>query len=225
VYGKRFDVRKLVPYAQLGLTHKSDAKKNDEKPEAQSTPLRGVEHAKESSDIGWVSDDELLDKLIKYVHIKGGGTITKDDTIWELCERFNRSRDYLVELALEEETKAINGQTFKSLNSSLQEDNGEPESKSQSSLLRTEPRFGKAGEDRPVETRMGTRSGKLRDQISYLVNSPRVNSAYMSSSQRPRFLKEHMSTRDKISGFILRHTIVYNFTNITLNMKITSFTR
>ena len=83
--------------------------------EAQSIPIRGVEQAKESSGMGWVSDDELLDKLIKYVHIKGGGTITKDDTIWELCERFNRSRDYLVDLALEEETKAINGQTFKSI--------------------------------------------------------------------------------------------------------------
>jgi hypothetical protein len=126
---------------------------------AQSVPLRGVEHAKESSDTVWMSDDELLDKLNKYVHIKGGGTITKDDTIWELCERFNRSRDYLIELALEEETKAINGQTFKSLNSSLQEDNGEPELELQTS----EPRFGKAGEDRPVETRMGTRSGKMRD--------------------------------------------------------------
>jgi hypothetical protein len=31
VYGKKFDVRHLVPYAQLGLAHKSDTKMNDTK--------------------------------------------------------------------------------------------------------------------------------------------------------------------------------------------------
>jgi hypothetical protein len=253
VYGKQFDVRHLVPFAQLGLAHKSDTKMNDTKrnlaspseasakaevvvvtgyqtnlsktlrlqtmrgagatihsrdvvlvrdnrdpreinskmfednldntkvwaedsSEAQSIPLRGAEPAQGSSNTVWISDDELLDKLNKYVHIKGGGTITKEDTFWELCERFNRSRDYLVELALKEEANAINGQTYKSLNSSLQEDDGEPESTPQSPLSHTEPRFGKAGEDRPIETRMGTRSGKLRDKVSHVVTSPRVNS-------------------------------------------------
>jgi hypothetical protein len=131
--------------------------------EAQSVQLRGVEPDQGSSDTAWMSDDERLDKLNKYVNIKGGGTITKDDTIWELCERFNRSRDYLVELALEEETKAINRQTFKSLNLSLQEDNGEPDSELQPS----EPRFGKAGGGRPIETRRGTRSGTMRDKTTH----------------------------------------------------------
>ena len=269
VYGKRFDVRHLVPFAQLGFAHKSDkkmkdSKRNDASPsealakaeavvvtgyptylsktyrvqtlrgagatmnsrdvvmvcdthtrdlrginskmfednldktkvwatdssEEQSIPIRGIEQSKESSGVGWMSDDDLIDKLIKYVHIKGGDTISKSDTIWELCERFNRSRKYLVDLALEEEAKAINGQTFKSLNSSLQEDNGEPESTD------TEPRFGRAGEDRPIEARMGTRSGKSRDQIS-LVESTPVTSAHVSSEQCPRLLHEHTRSKDK----------------------------
>ena len=150
--------------------------------EEQSIPIRGVEQAKESSGVGWVSDDVLIDKLIKYVHVKGGDTISKSDTIWELCERFNRSRKYLVDLALEEEAKAINGQTFKSLNSSLQEDNGEPELE----VPPSEPRFGKAGEDRPVESRMGTRSGKLRDKTTHLSKERPIQHVCTSPSTKDR---------------------------------------
>jgi hypothetical protein len=105
----------------------------------------------------WLTDAVLLDKLRKYVTIEGGGSFTNQDTVTGLCARFNQSRDELTELALEEETKALNGQLHNIPTSKLNEDDGEPRKED-----KCEPLFGKAGQDRLIPPTRGTRSGKQR---------------------------------------------------------------
>ena len=55
----------------------------------------------------FLTDKDLKEKLLVYVQVADDDVIHPDETINDLCARFDKSREYLTELALEEEHRAI----------------------------------------------------------------------------------------------------------------------
>jgi hypothetical protein len=165
----------------------------------------------------WLSDVVLLDKLKKYVTIKGGGSFTNQDTVTGLCARFKQSRDELTELALNEEAKTLNGRLLNIPTPNLNEDDGEPKNEDNH-----EPLFGKAGEDRPIPTTQGTQSGKQRvNTVFGLVSKIEGGKGEVglegSIKRQVRF-----STHDVIKEIPSRHTDseVYALSDLIVNRPI-----
>ena len=55
----------------------------------------------------WLNDDELLEKLMKYVQVADGDRLYEHETVFGICARFNKTRQELVDLALSEEKRVI----------------------------------------------------------------------------------------------------------------------
>ena len=69
VYDKRFDVKHLVPYAQLGYAHKSDAKKNDAK-RNDASPTEALAKAEAVVVTGYATN---LSKTLRLQTLRGAG--------------------------------------------------------------------------------------------------------------------------------------------------------
>jgi len=78
----------------------------------------------------WLCDEELLAKLRAYVQVADNDQIHPHETVWDLTSRFEKSRDYLTQLALDEERRAIGDGVSPTVQ--LESKNGEPVSNTES---------------------------------------------------------------------------------------------
>ena len=77
----------------------------------------------------FLPDKDLKEKLMIYVQVANDDIIHPHETINDLCARFDKSREYLTELALDEEHRAIGKGVANTIR--LKSSDGEPKVQSQ----------------------------------------------------------------------------------------------
>ena len=86
VYGKRFDVRHLVPYAQLGFAHKSDTKMKDSK-RNDASPSEALAKAEAVVVTGYPT---YLSKTYRVQTLRGAGATMNSRDVVMVCDTHTR---------------------------------------------------------------------------------------------------------------------------------------